>query len=213
MKIFKVLGILIIAFSLLLFLINIFILMTSDEADMAFMGQSKSQIINNLKSSFFIFVIGILCTLLPQLFKKHTMRRKAEQYLLSLNYDEAIIILDEIGEIKEATRVRILKAKEREKAKDYVAAIGIWEELGEIREAARVRKLKAEQGAVKVIQKVVHGDEISNTEIKDSVLNRSNIGTGGKSKSEELREAKALLDDGLIDDDEFKQMKKEILGK
>ena len=84
-------------------------------------------------------------------------------------------------------------------------------ELGEIKEAARVRKMQAEMGSVKVSQKVVHGDEV--TEIKDSVLNRSNVGAGGKSKSEELREAKALLDDGIIDDDEFKQMKKEVLGK
>ena len=103
------------------------------------------------------------------------------------------------------------RAKERERALDYDSAIGIWEELGEIEEAARVRKLKAEEGSVKVSQKVVHGDEV--TEIKDSVINRSNVGAGGKSKSEELREAKALLDDGIIDDDEFKQMKKEILGK
>jgi hypothetical protein len=33
-----------------------------------------------------------------------------------------------------------------------------------------------------------------------------------KSVTEELRGAKALLDDGIIDDDEFKQMKKDILG-
>ena len=108
---------------------------------------------------------------------------------------------------------QIDRAKEREKALDYDSAIEIWEKLGDIKEAARVRKLKAEMGSVKVSQKVVHGDEVSKTEIKDSVLNRSNIGAGGKSKSEELREAKALLDDGIIDDDEFKQMKKEILGK
>ena len=49
--------------------------------------------------------------------------------------------------------------------------------------------------------------------VKGSVVSKSNIGAGGKSKSEELRDAKALLDDGIIDDDEFKQMKKEILGK
>ena len=103
------------------------------------------------------------------------------------------------------------RAKEREKALDFDAAINIWEELELIDEAARVRKMQAEMGSVKVSQKVVHGDEV--TEIKDSVLNRSNVGSGGKSKSEELREAKALLDDGIIDDDEFKQMKKEILGK
>ena len=66
----------------------------------------------------------------------------------------------------------------------------------------RVRKLKNKD------RKVIHGDTI----IKDSVLNRSNVGEGS-SKAEELREAKALLDEGVIDDDEFKQMKKELLGK
>ena len=55
--------------------------------------------------------------------------------------------------------------------------------------------------------------DISNTEIKDSILNRSNVGSGGKSKAEEIKEIKELLDSGAIDDEEFKQMKKEILGK
>ena len=105
------------------------------------------------------------------------------------------------------------RAKVREQARDYDTAIQIWEELGEIKEAARIRKLKAEQGAVKVAQSVVQGDQITKTEIKDSVLNRSNVGSGGKSKAEEIKEIKELLDSGAIDDDEFKQMKKEILGK
>ena len=71
------------------------------------------------------------------------------------------------------------------------------------------------QGAVKVEQTVVHGDYIDDrdTIIKDSVVNKSNIGAGGKSKVEEIKEIKELLDSGAIDDDEFKQMKKEILGK
>lgn len=106
---------------------------------------------------------------------------------------------------------KLERVKQREKALDYEAAINIWEELGEISEAARVRKLKAKMSSVKIAQKVVQGDEV--TEIKDSVLNRSNVGGGVNSKAEELREAKALLDEGVIDDDEFKQMKKEILGK
>ena len=59
-------------------------------------------------------------------------------------------------------------------------------------------------------QTVVQGDQITKTEIKDSVLNRSNIGSG-KSKAEEIKEIKDLLDSGAIDDAEFKQMKKEIL--
>ena len=106
---------------------------------------------------------------------------------------------------------QIDRAKEREKALDYDSAIEIWEKLGNIKEAARVRKMQAEMGSVKVSQKVVHGDEV--TEIKDSVLNRSNVGAGGKSKGEEIKVIKELLDSGAIDDDEFKQMKKEILGK
>ena len=63
---------------------------------------------------------------------------------------------------------------------------------------------------MKVSQKVVHGDEV--TEIKDSVLNRSNVG-GSSSKMQDLRELTGMKEKGLIDDDEFKQMKKEILGK
>ena len=80
-------------------------------------------------------------------------------------------------------------------------------------DAARVRKIIAEQK--KIDQTVVHGDYVDDrdTIVKDSVVNKSNIGAGGSSKAEELREAKALLDEGVIDDDEFKQMKKEILGK
>jgi hypothetical protein len=105
-----------------------------------------------------------------------------------------------------------IQAKERERARDYDTAIRIWEELGEIEAAARIRKLKAEQSAVKVSQKIVHGDEV--TEIKDSVLNRSNVGSGGgSSKAEELREAKSLLDEGLINEYDYENMKKEILGK
>jgi hypothetical protein len=104
------------------------------------------------------------------------------------------------------------QAMKREEALDYDSAIRIWEELGEINEAARVRKLKSEQGSVKVAQKVVHGDEVTKTEIKDSVLNRSNVG-GGSSKMQELKDLTEMKKEGLIDDDEFKQMKKEILGK
>jgi hypothetical protein len=36
---------------------------------------------------------------------------------------------------------------------------------------------------------------------------------GGKSKAEQIKELKELLDSGAIDAAEFKQMKKEILGK
>ena len=118
---------------------------------------------------------------------------------------KALLTMLEEKEEREDTRlVKLEKVKQREEALDFEAAIEIWEDLGEISEAARVRKLKAEMGSVKLSQKV---------KIRDSVLNRSNIGADGKSKAEKIKEIKDLLDSGAIDDDEFKQMKKEILGK
>jgi hypothetical protein len=118
--------------------------------------------------------------------------------------EEKLSKLEEKEEREDTRLGKLEKVKQREKALDFKAAIEIWEELGEISEAARVRKLKAELGSVKLSQKV---------EIKDSVLHRSNISSEGKSKAEEIKEIKELHDTGTIDDGEFKQMKKEILGK
>ena len=55
--------------------------------------------------------------------------------------------------------------------------------LGEIEEAGRVRKLQSDLNSPKVDQTIVHGqtvvqgDQITKTEIKDSVINKSNIGS------------------------------------
>ena len=113
-------------------------------------------------------------------------------------------------EAKRKKKKDLEKAEKHEKLLEFENAAEIYKKYGMDDDLIRVRKIKAEQGAVKVTQKVVHGDEV--TEIRDSVLNRSNVG-GGTSKAEQLREAKSLFEEGLIDDDEFKQMKKEILGK
>ncbi len=104
------------------------------------------------------------------------------------------------------------KALEREKNLDYDSAITIYEKMNLPEEAARVRRLKADLSSPKT---VVHGDYIDDrdTIVKDSVINRSNVGAGGKTKGERIKLIKELLDSGAIDDDEFKQMKKEILGK
>tara|TARA_Y100000768_G_scaffold270860_1_gene207092 strand:- start:209 stop:802 length:594 start_codon:yes stop_codon:yes gene_type:complete len=104
----------------------------------------------------------------------------------------------------------IRKAKEREQARDYDNAIEIWEELGEIEQAARVRKIREEMSSVKIAQKVVQGDEISKTEIKDSVLNRSSV-SGSSSKMQELKDLTEMKEKGLISDEEFEKMKKEII--
>tara|TARA_Y100000739_G_C20557612_1_gene441399 strand:+ start:524 stop:1198 length:675 start_codon:yes stop_codon:yes gene_type:complete len=102
------------------------------------------------------------------------------------------------------------KAIQCEKHLDYGQAVALWEKIEKYQEAARVRKVSTKKGAVKVDQTVVQGDQITKTEIKDSVLNRSNVG-GGSTKMQELEKLTEMKKEGLIDDDEFKQMKKEIM--
>ena len=100
------------------------------------------------------------------------------------------------------------QALDCEKRLDYKEAINIYEKHHMPEEAKRVRRIMYDEK--KVEQTVVHGDQVTKTEIKDSVLNRSNI--GGSSKMQELKDLTEMKEKGLIDDDEFKQMKKEILG-
>ncbi len=111
---------------------------------------------------------------------------------------------------EEGNRLREIKAKELENLLRFDEAIQLWEYMNNHEEAKRIRQIIIDQK--KVDQTVIQGDQITKTEIKDSVLNRSNIG-GKSSKAEELREAKSLLDEGLINEDDYEKMKKEILGK
>jgi hypothetical protein len=147
--------------------------------------------------------------------RKEKELAKAERLINRNKLEEAIDIYDMYGsqKLKESTLKK--QAYIREEALDFDSAILIWEELGEIKEAARVRKKQVEQSSVKVDQTVVQGDYVDDrdTIVKDSVVNRSNVGAGGKTKGERIKLIKELLDSGAIDDDEFKQMKKEILGK
>ena len=114
--------------------------------------------------------------------------------------------------LEKEKKEKLEKVKQREEAKDYEAAIQIWESLGEIKEAARVRDMRAEMGAVKVAQKVIQGDEITKTEIKDSVLNRSNVGDSGDDKIAKLEKIAEMKEKGLIDDKDYEKMKREIIG-
>ena len=97
---------------------------------------------------------------------------------------------------------------------DYAGALKIWESLGDRSEAKRIRLKMREDGKVKVDQTVVHGDYVDDrdTTVKDSVLNRSNVGAGGKTKGERIKLIKELLDSGAIDKDDYEKMKREIIG-
>ena len=103
------------------------------------------------------------------------------------------------------------RAVKCEKALDYESAISIWEQIGDTQKAKEVREKMLDSKASKTI---VHGDYVDDrdTIIQDSVVSKSNVGAGGKTKAEKLREVKALLDDGIIDDDDYEKMKREIIG-
>jgi hypothetical protein len=81
------------------------------------------------------------------------------------------------------------------------------EEFEEMKKEILERKPEYSKETAEIAQEEVH-----DTVVKESVVNKSNIGAGGKSKAEKLREVKALLDDGIIDDDDYEKMKREIIG-
>ena len=122
----------------------------------------------------------------------------------------------ENSEIKKAiTEAKKKLAGELEEHLKYKEAIDIWEELKLYKEAKRIRSKIKEEGKVKVDQTVVHGDYVDDrdTIIKDSVVSKSNVSSGRSSRMQELKELKEMLSEGLIDKDDFKEMKKEIMGK
>ena len=82
---------------------------------------------------------------------------------------------------------------------------------GMLEEAAAARRKKAEMGAAKT---EIHGDYVDDrdTIIKDSVISKSSIGAGGKSKAEQIKEIKELLDAGAISEEDYQKMKREIVG-
>ena len=150
---------------------------------------------------------------------RETVLKEAQECEKHSDFSKAIELYEIIEMPEEVARVRNLdvleKAQEREKHLDYQRAIELYESIEMPEEAARVRKLIAEQSAVKVDQTVVHGDYVDDrdTIIKDSVVSKSNIGTGGDDKISKLEKIAEMKEKGLIDAAEFKQMKKEILGK
>ena len=165
--------------------------------------------------------------------KIETSQRKAEALTRSIKMDNASELKQKGGldnlkktlEIyisqgypptsKQIRKIKIAIAKEKEVHLDYTGAIAAFEEVGRHKEAKRIRQKMREEGKVKVDQTVVHGDYVDDrdTIVKDSVINRSSVGASSDDKITKLEKIAEMKDKGIIDDDEFKQMKKEILGK
>ena len=145
--------------------------------------------------------------------QKMQLSEATVEWLLASQYAQSGVSTGALAEYRwgEATERALGEAKRHEKLLEYEEAAEIYKKYGMDDDVIRVRK----EARNKVSQTVVHGDYVDDrdTTIQDSVVSKSNVGSGGKSKAEKLREVKALLDDGIIDDADFKQMKKEILGK
>ena len=116
-----------------------------------------------------------------------------------------------LGDTRDRKEIELEKAKKYETLFEFDEAAEIYKKYGMDDDLLRVR----DEARNKVEQTVVHGDYVDDrdTIIKDSVVNKSNIGAGGDDKFTKLKELTEMKEKGFIDDDEFKQMKKEILGK
>ena len=120
-------------------------------------------------------------------------------------------------ERKVAIDDELKRALNYESQLDYEQALAIYRRFnmtGEVRRINEMKYVNNNQSGV-TNTTIIHGNVVNDNDtiVKDSVLNRSSIGGAGNSKAEEIKEIKELLDSGAIDDEEFKQMKKEILGK
>ena len=182
---------------------------------MAGVGGFATMIADSIGFLYIFGIVGISIALIGVFMADSASKKHKEEI-----HRRAVIASENVARReRENERIRILKLQNEAVAKernlDYKGAIEIWDYLGDHAQAKRIRIKMQKSNRVKVEQTVVQGDYVDDrdTIVKDSVVSKSTIGAGGKSKSEELREAKALLDEGIIDEDEFKQMKKEILGK
>ena len=128
--------------------------------------------------------------------KKNSKRGREEYKWAEATLDE--IPVEKVGGFLEELKLY-------DDAEEWYTTKGMLEKAGEMKQK------KADLNAPKISQKIVHGDEVTKTEIKDSVLNRSSVGGGGPSKMQELKELKEMFDSGFISEEEMEKMKKEIL--
>ena len=75
----------------------------------------------------------------------------------------------------------------------------------------RTQVIGSDKGKLQTIEKKINAIEMS--KFTDSLNKNNNNNTDtGKSKADKLREIKELLDDGIIDEEEFKELKAEIIN-
>ena len=87
------------------------------------------------------------------------------------------------------------------------------EEFEEMKKDILERKPQVSKDTIEIAQEVVHSDDVPRKVNKDEVVSKSNIGASDDDKFAKLDRLAEIKEKDLIDEAEFKQMKKEILGK
>ena len=85
------------------------------------------------------------------------------------------------------------------------------EEFEEMKKEILERKPQISKEPVEIAQEGIHGDDLVEEEIKDSVVSKSNIGASGDDKFPRLAKLKEMFDSGFISKKEMEEMKKEIM--
>jgi len=122
-------------------------------------------------------------------------------------------------EQKIVIETELKKALIYERQMDYDHALAIYRRFNMTDEIRRINEMKYGNNNVKVASPgvtnttIIHGNYVNDNDtiVKDSVLNRSNIG-GGNSKADELQKVLDLKEKGLISNEEYEKMKQEIIG-
>ena len=123
---------------------------------------------------------------------------------------EAEVIAEPVEEVVEAgsTMGKLEKLIERRNVGEVTSG-----EFEEMKKEILERKPQYSKEPVEIAQEEVHTDDVPRKENKDGVVSKSNIGASDDDKFAKLDRLAEIKEKGLIDDDEFKQMKKEILEK
>jgi hypothetical protein len=121
--------------------------------------------------------------------------------------DENILESEKAPEVEESSMRELEKLIERRNAGEMTS-----EDFDEAKKKILERKPQYNK-ELDDVQEEFHSDDMIEEEIKDGVVSKSNVGAGGDDKFSRLEKLTEMKEKGLIDDDEFKQMKKEILGK
>jgi len=115
---------------------------------------------------------------------------------------------DKVTEVEESSMEKLEKLIERRNVGEVTT-----EKFEEMKKDILERKPQVSKDPIEIAQEEVHGDDVPKKENKDGVVSKSNIGASDDDKFAKLDRLAEIKEKGLIDDDEFKQMKKEILEK